>query len=186
MEVHKIIDDLRFSLEHSFSEDMLLHVITDQTAALRQSFRLERSAFSPIDIEFLKSLRAISSHLSTFIELKEELPDVDSIDEYATTMQRLVSLKNALASFPVGKRVGKEIRELNERLPSIRALDKANKEFRFCSRIADLEQDACRCARNHPMIIRKGTHGHFWGCSKFPFCMCTSPLTSLREEALYC
>jgi ssDNA-binding Zn-finger/Zn-ribbon topoisomerase 1 len=32
------------------------------------------------------------------------------------------------------------------------------------------------------MVIREGTHGHFWGCSLYPSCTATAQLTP-REKA---
>lgn len=120
MEVRKVIDDLRFSLEHITAEDELLRGITDQLIALRQSFPSHRALFTPSDIDFLKSLTVISDHLRAFIALKEELPSVDSLQEYMEIVSRLTHVKDALGDFPVARRVGKEIRELTERLPAIR------------------------------------------------------------------
>src|SRR5712691_1326354 len=77
MDVQNIIDELRFSVEHIVSEEELLHVITERLTALRQSFSSHRSLFTPSHIEFLKSFAGISDQLRSFIELKEELVDLD-------------------------------------------------------------------------------------------------------------
>ena len=73
MEVRRVIDDLRFSVEHITAEEELLQVITDQLTALRQSFSSHRPLFTPGDIEFLKTLTGISDYLRAFVELKKEL-----------------------------------------------------------------------------------------------------------------
>jgi hypothetical protein len=184
MEVRQVIDDLRSSLEHVTPEDELLGVIADRLTALRQSFPSHRSLFTPSDIEFLNSLSVISDHLRAFIELKEELLSVGSLKEYEDIVSRLTQAKGALACFPVARRVAKEIRALNERLPAIREQDDAQRQFRFNARILDLEQNPRRCPRNHPMVIREGTHGHFWGCSRYPFCSATAQLTPEENDLL--
>ena len=100
MEVRKAIDDLRSSLEQIAGEEELFRVISDGLTALRQSFSPHRSLFAPSDIEFLKRLAEISDHLRGFIELKEELPNVDSLKEYKEVVSRLTQTKGALAELP--------------------------------------------------------------------------------------
>ncbi|MDP3000637.1 MAG: hypothetical protein Q8N47_24350 [Bryobacterales bacterium] len=178
MDVRKIIDELKVSVEHNTEEEELLHVITARLTALRQSFLSHRSLFTPSDIEFLKSLPAISDPLRLFIELKEELIDVDTLEDYTAMMGRLVEIKGRLPSCAVRKRVMKEIRELNERLPTIRAQDDAMRQVRVNARIVDLEQNPPHCRRNHAMVIREGQHGYFWGCSRYPFCGEVAQLTA--------
>jgi hypothetical protein len=177
MEVRQTIDELRSSLERVIAEDELLGVIGDRLTHLRRLFPSHRSFFTPSDIEFLKGLSVISDHLRAFIELKEELLNVDSLKEYEDIVLRLTHAKTALACFPVVRRVAKEIRALNERLPAIREHDEAQRRFRLNARIVDLEKNPRPCRRNHPMVIREGTHGHFWGCSRYPFCCATAQLT---------
>lgn len=184
MEVRQVIDGLRFSLDNITAEDELLVVIADQLTALRQSFSSHRSLFAPSDIEFLKGLNVISDHLRAFIELKEELLNVGSLKEYSDIMGRLTRTRAALACFPVAKRVAKEIRELNERLPAIREQAETQQQFRNDARIRDLEQNPRRCPRNHPMVIRKGRQGYFWGCSRYPFCHETAQLTPEQNDLL--
>jgi hypothetical protein len=184
MEVRKTIDDLRFSLEHITAEEELFRAITDQLVALRRSFPSQRPLFTPTDIDFLKSLTPISDHLRAFIELKEELPNVDSLKEYTQIVSWLTHIKDALGRVPVAKRVGKEIRELNERLPAIRDKDEAQRKFRLNARIFDLEQNPRLCQRHHPMVIREGQHGYFWGCTRYPFCQETAQLASDQNDLL--
>jgi hypothetical protein len=184
MEVRQAIDDLRSSLEHITAEDELLGVIADRLTALRQSYPSHRSSFTPSDIEFLKSLGVISDHLRAFIELKEELASVSSLKEYEDIVSRLTRAKGSLACFPVARRIAKEIRGLNERLPAIREQDEAQRQFRLNARILDLQQNPHRCPHHHPMVIREGTHGHFWGCSRYPFCCATAQLTPEENDLL--
>jgi hypothetical protein len=184
LEVRHLIDDLRSSLEHITAEDRLLGIITDRLTSLRQLFPSHRSLFAPSDIEFLKNLAAVSDHLRAFIGLREELSDVGSLKEYTDIMGRLAYAKSALACSPVARRVAKEMRELNERLPVIREQDQANRRFRLRARILDLQQNPRRCPRNHPMVIRGGQRGHFWGCSRYPFCYETAQLSSEQNDLL--
>jgi len=184
MEVRQAIDDLRSSLERVIAEDEVLRVIADRLTVLRRLFPSHRCLFTPSDIEFLKSLSVISDHLRAFIDLKEELLNVESLKEYEDIVRRLTHAKNALACFPVARRVAKQIRALNERLPAIREQDEAQRQFRLNARILDLEQNPRRCRRNHPMVIREGTHGHFWGCSRYPFCCATAQLTPEENDLL--
>jgi ssDNA-binding Zn-finger/Zn-ribbon topoisomerase 1 len=78
----------------------------------------------------------------------------------------------------------KEIRELNEKLPTIREQDDANRQFRINTRVLDLEQNPPYCRHNHTMVIRKGRHGYFWGCSRYPFCEEVEQLTREQKDRL--
>lgn len=184
MDVENILADLRLSLETVVSEDDLLHVITERVAALRQSFPSHRRLFTPSHIEFLKSLAPVSDRLRSFIEVKEELVDVGTLAEYTAMVSRLTEIKGALGTLAVRKRVMKEIRGLNERLPAIRERDGARRQARVDSRIFDLEQDPRHCRRNHAMVIREGRYGYFWGCSRYPFCVQVVRLTPEEEDRL--
>ena len=184
MQVRQALDDLHSSLEHITAVDELLRVIADRLTALRQSYPSHRSLFTPSDIEFLKSLAVISDHLRAFLELHEELVSVKNINEYEDIVGRLSRAKNALACFPVARRIAKEIRGLNERLPAIRQQVEAQRQFRLNARILDLEQNPRRCPSRHPMVIREGTRGHFWGCSRYPFCSATAQLTPEENHLL--
>jgi hypothetical protein len=184
MKICQVIEDLRYSLERITAEDELYGIIADRLTALRKSYPLHRSLFTPNDIEFLKSLHSVSDQLQSFIEIKEELFSIDSIREYEDIVGRLVRAKGALAGFPVAKRIAKEIRDLNEKLPGIREQDKARRQFRIQMRKLDLERNPRRCRSHHPMVIREGSHGYFWGCSRYPFCHHTAQLTTEEEDLL--
>jgi hypothetical protein len=184
MEVRQAIDDLHASLERVTVEDELLGIITDRVAVLRQSYPAHRASFTARDIEFLKSLDGVSGQLRSFIETKEELASVNSVKEYEDLVCRLTRAEGSLASFPVTRRIAKEIRALHEKLPVIREHDETNHQFRLSAQVFDLEQKSRRCHRRHPMVIRRGTHGHFWGCSQYPFCCETAQLTREERERL--
>jgi hypothetical protein len=184
MDVRQVIDDLRSSLGHMTAEDQLLDFIDSSLSALRECYPACRSLFSANDIEFLKELILISNHLRAFMDLKEELVSVNSLKEYEEIIGRLGRVKSALANWPVAKRVAREIRELNERLPAIREQDEAQRRFRLGARISDLEQSPRRCRRGHPMVIRHGSNGYFWGCSRYPLCSANAQLTSEENDLL--
>jgi hypothetical protein len=185
MDVQRTIDELKSSLEHSVAEEELLETITGKLATLRKAYLTDRQSFTGDHLAFLKSLAPVSDHLRAFVEIKEELADVRGLKHYGFLMNRLADLKGALASFAVGKRVGKEIRELNEKLPDIRQQDEADEQSRLSARIIDLEQSERRCSHNHIMVIREGRYGYFWGCSRFPNCEQTKQLTSEEKGKLF-
>lgn len=167
------------------AEEELLEIITSNLAMLRQEYSLNRDSFTKDHIDFLKSLTPLSTQLRSFIALKEELSYVNSLKHYTFLMNQLVDIKNALHSFAVCKRVSKEIRELNEKLPQVRQEDEAKQQSRINTRIIDLEQNPRRCPRKHAMAIREGRYGYFWGCSKYPTCQHKQELTPDEKDRLY-
>ena len=104
----------------------------------------------------------------------------------AKIVNRLTEIKDAVGAYAVAKRVRKEIRELNERLPAIRQSDELQRKCRINARIQNLEQTNRYCRRHHPMAIREGRDGYFWGCGRYPFCHATVPLTAEESDLLSC
>ena len=185
MDMQETIDELKFSLEHSIAEEELLEAITSKLAILRKQYAFDKNSFTKDQIAFLKSLTPLSTSLNSFISLKEELVYVRSLKHYSFLTNQLVDIKNALQSFPIHKRVAKEIRELNERLPLIRQEDEIKQQSRLDARTIDLEQNPPRCPRQHTMVIREGRYGYFWGCSKYPACQYTEELSPNEKDKLY-
>jgi hypothetical protein len=167
VEVQKIIDELRLWLENVVSEDELLRVITERLAALRQAFSLDRAAFTPDHIAYLKSVGRTAEHLRLFVELRQELAYVGTLDDYREMERRLDDLKDELSPFAVSRRVAKEIRELHERRTAIQIQESAHKLF-------EVEHGAPNCRCHHPMVLRRGRNGDFWGCSRYPLCTVTA------------
>jgi hypothetical protein len=184
MDFERIIDELRLSLEQVTSEEKVFDLITERLAALRQSFRSHKSQFTSSHIEFLKSVAAAAGPLQSFIELREELAYIDTLEDYTAMVGRLVNLKGKLAPFAVCQRVKKELRELNEKLPAIREQDEGKRQVMVNTRIIDLERHAPRCRRNHAMAIREGPYDYFWGCSRYPFCGEATQLTPEQRRRL--
>jgi hypothetical protein len=156
MDIQKTIDELKRALDHTISEEEVLEIISGRLAVLRESFRSGAGSFTYHQIEFLKELTPISNHIKSFVDLKGELSDVHTMEDYSRLVSQLSEIKKKLEPFAVAKRVAKEIRELHERLPDIKLQDQTRREFRVQARILELEQDAPRCQHKHPMVVREG------------------------------
>lgn len=144
MDVRHAILELQYSLEHIASEQDLLQAVSGGLGALRESYPSNKSAFTSDDIAFLKNLNGILGRLRGFVELNDELRDVASLEEYEDAIGRLSHIKAALQGLPVVRRVAKEIRELNERLPGIRDQHMLNRDFRLNGRIGEVERNPPR------------------------------------------
>ena len=185
MDVQESIDNITRALEHVVSEKELLRTIDESLTTLRGCFPSNKSLFTPERIGFLQKAAEISGHLSSFVEIEEELADVSSLKHYTFLMNRLADMKAALAPFPVCKRVRKEMRELNDELAEIRERDDAKQQFRIDARLREMEQDPPHCGRKHAMVVREGRYGYFWGCSRYPSCQETAQFTSEQRRRLY-
>jgi hypothetical protein len=181
LDVEALVCELKYSLATRLDEEALLTDITDRLAVLRRYFPGHKSSFNEGHIEFLKDVAGIIEPLKSFIGMKEELSDVGTICDYEALIHRLTDIKTRLAPYAVFKRVTKEIRQLNESLPAIKVKDEANRGFRITARIVEMERNPRVCGRKHAMVIRAGTRGYFWGCSRFPFCQETA-LLSFEER----
>jgi hypothetical protein len=167
--VSEVIDELKYLLDHCVAEETLSSKLRDKLTILRQAYLADKTAFAPEHISFLKNLSEnITRQLFLFIELKEELPNIYSVEEHLDVKARLVSVKTELHGLPVSKRVSKEIRELDERLPSLKEQEQIRLQSKVNGRIYDLERDAPHCSRGHVMVVRESHGSHFWACSKYP------------------
>ncbi|HLJ46651.1 MAG TPA: hypothetical protein VKU01_11620 [Bryobacteraceae bacterium] len=184
MDIRKAIDDLRFSLEHITAEEQLLQTISEQLIILRQSFGTYRRQFTLADIDFLRSLSPIAESLQSFIGLREELEAVDSLHEHAELVGRLKRIRNVLGDLPLSRKINKELRELNDKRDRLFESDQARRNFRLDSRVTELNLGNRGCKHNHPMAIRKGALGFFWGCTHYPFCQETARLSQAQIQFL--
>jgi hypothetical protein len=186
--IQETIEGLRATLVSMAAEDELLDVLNAGLASLREAYRADRSQFGAEDIAYLRSLGEVAEHLRAFADVREEASvDIGSVEEYEDLLRRLRTLKDALAPYAVGRRVGVAMRELHARLPAVLERDASRSEFRRFRaqfRVLDLRQGlARRCPLKHPMVLREGSHGLFWGCSRWPQCEATAEL-SAEERAV--
>ena len=96
MPVRTTIAALHEALENTISEQDLSDMIDDRRPRVRLLYLSGEQAFTSADVEFLKTLGSVSDHLRAFIELKEELPLIDSVVKYENVINRLNRLKSAL------------------------------------------------------------------------------------------
>ena len=71
----------------------------------------------------------------------------------------LAKMRNDLRGLAVLKRVGKEMRELRERLSDLSKQHDLVQQTWLSSMIAELEHQTPRCGRRHRLIIRTGDSG---------------------------
>ena len=123
--------------------------------------------------------------LRSFLELQEELSDIDSAGQYVAVMRQLVRIKDALGPSPARTKVRTAMRNLQERLPQIREKDHQSRTIKLNTRIAEVERQSPRCPRGHSMVIRRGPNASlFWGCSEFPLCYHTKRLTAEQRSRI--
>jgi hypothetical protein len=98
---------------------------------------------------------------------------------------QLDALRDRLWPPLLAKRLDKELRGVAERavsLPEAHALKRRAVRHRT---VMELESAAPCCARcGKPVVLRETAGGSFWGCSAFPRCFCSRPLTQDERKAL--
>jgi hypothetical protein len=180
--VPQILVEIKHHLETCLDEEILLREIESRLRTLREWYPSNRDLFVS-HIPFLKSLRDdVCKQLRLFIELKEELPLVDNIEDYTSLNEQLVAIKTVLHGVAICQRVSKEIRELHAKLPRIQEQEELRQQSRIRGHILDLEREAPHCRRGHVMVIREKDGSYFWGCSKYPLHEETTSL-SPKEKA---
>lgn len=185
IDVPRVIAAVKDALGNTVAEESLLETIEEKLKLLREAYLSNKHLFTPEDVRFLKDLGGrIRKQLLSFIELKEELSNVDSIEEYLSLERRLVGVKTELQGLAVCQRVSKEIRGLHERLPQIKEQNEINRQSKISARIREIEGNAPRCRKGHLMVVREKEGSYFWGCSKYPSHTETKPLSAKEEEYL--
>ncbi len=184
--VSEVIDELKHLLDNCVAEETLASKLRDNLNILRLAYLQDKSAFALEDISFLKNLSEnITRHLVLFIALKEEeLPNIHNLEEHLTVRARFVSIRAELHGLAVSQRVGKEIRELDERLPSLKEQEETRLQSKITGRIYELERDAPHCNRGHAMVVRESHGSHFSGCSKYPMHEETKPMSPKEKACL--
>src|SRR5687768_4831557 len=100
--VSEVIEELKYLLDNCVAEETLVSEVEDKLTILRQAYLADKSAFELEHISFLKNLSdKITRQLVLFIELKEELPNIYSLEEHLNVRARLVSLRTELDGFAV-------------------------------------------------------------------------------------
>jgi hypothetical protein len=167
--VSEVIDELKQLLDNSVAEETSLSTLEDRLTILRQAYSVDKRPFTSEHIAFLKNLRDnTAKQLRLFIELKEDLSNISNLEEHLNVRERLASVRTELQGLAVSQRVSKEIRELDEKLPSLQEQEETKLQSKLIGRIFDLEREAQGCSRGHAMVIRERHGSHFWACSKYP------------------
>ena len=181
MNVQDTVDWLKRQLESSSSADKLVTSIQERIGELRNSYRADRSGFTQDDIVFLRGLKGAEEQIKEFKQVEEEIALVDSLADCHEILERLSAFEPSLGSFAIGRRIRKEIRGLNERLPELRAREESRRRFITDARIYNSEAVPRLCSKGHHMVLREGTCGYFWGCGEYPQCQETRQLTSKQK-----
>jgi hypothetical protein len=107
------------------------------------------------------------------------------IEDYERLLTQLDAVLEVTGAFPVGREVRLARRKLKERLPWIREFEAMNRTDHRLMRKAMMEAPPA-CPKGHPMSIRERRDNghHSWGCSRYPLCVETTPLSPDQKEAL--
>jgi hypothetical protein len=165
------------ALRSIFNEADLYEIISSEIKIADKNHNhsiKEKSNFSK------EELIHIRDNLRKFIELNDELSDVVDLEHLYFLLDELTSIRAVLKDYAVSKRIEKEIRELNLKVPSYVERKQTERNYELNSRFANLEKNSPKCAYGHDMVIRQGgANSYFWGCNRFPECFSTKQISSL-------
>lgn len=185
MEPNDTIEKISKNLREIQSEHEIYNLINDSLTYLRKIYRGNKTSFSEEDIKFLKSVVEINDYIHNFIELYSYIDLVSSIESYEDLVKELNEIRDKLSNFAVVVNVKKAIRHLKHRIPDINRLSQVRVEKNISKNISILEKNPPLCYSGHPMVIRKGEYGYFWGCSKFPNCLYTKDRNKREKYNLF-
>ena len=98
-------------------------------------------------------------------------------------LEALTECLDGAAGTALARRIGTEVRRLRERFPGLQAQAAA---ARRANRIRELEVRAWPCRCGEALTLRDGREpgALFWGCSTYPRCTWTHPLTDQQHRFL--
>jgi hypothetical protein len=186
MEVGPIITEIEHLLAREMDHQKLCAGLETHLTQLREEYRRNAKQFTKQQIQFLSSLGTIIQSIQRFAEIQQELDGPLDLKEYKHALQELKKLSSALGPAAVAARVKKEIRQLTERSSEVIQLEESKQNFKMTGRTCDLEDQRPACPNNkhHRLKIREGSHGYFWGCSFYPSCSYSKPLTPAEHALL--
>ena len=183
------IEALRNALLTTVAERDVIDVIDRAVPVLRDAYRSGPGEFSEPDIAFLRQVTDCRRALGTFVDVLESLNEARDVDDLLNAKVALSSVEEACSGFAVAKRVAKEQRELNERMPAAVRIEVVNRlAARTARRTAAEAAMNRRCPDRHRMVVRDGRNGPFWGCSWYRAdgsgCTATANLTDDERSQL--
>ncbi len=182
-EFSKLLEDMERELKEGVREADVATFLEEGLAEMQVLFRSNRHLFDAEIIGFLQNARYFAHRFNQFAEVIEGFEDIVDRADFDEAMEQLTALRQDFKGLKMEQRVGREIRQLQTLLPTLR---EAAKRKRFMNKnrvIARLNSHAPKCKDGHPMVLREGTPP-FWGCSFFPRCWGKRTL-SLKELDLY-
>jgi ssDNA-binding Zn-finger/Zn-ribbon topoisomerase 1 len=184
---HKtIIRKFEYELNNTISEDSLYKILSEKLKDLESSPEYTYNSLSFDDKKTIEKYNEYLKYLETFIDLKDEINNIADFMHYKEVKNDLERLAEIFNGCAVSKRIDKELRELNEKIPDINQKERLIKDSKLNSKIHQLEKRCPKCPRKHNMVIRQGgVDGWFWGCSRFPDCFFTKKLSNKEWDYLF-
>jgi len=174
---------LRAQVREEGRAQVLLDTLPVALDALRAAYPTHRAAFGVEDIRFLRRAAAMIPALEDYITLHEALDEIQTVIEAADYMEALQECFDVCMGAAVAQRIGRDMRGLRERFPGSAA---AAREVARASRLRALEINAWPCRCGEWMTLRMPSSGGdpYWGCTTYPRCTYTHPLTDNQRHFL--
>ena len=170
MDIEKMVESLKHKVKTEVHEDVLKKVLVFRNHQFRDAFEKEPSRFSEQHIAFVDEMVALLDQVEQFQTIQEDMETVYDREDYDEIMESLEFLHAQFEGMALQQRVAREIREMQTRLPQIRLAEDTKKHNQLNTRMVRLNHSAPKCTKGHPMVVREGPHGFFWGCSRYPDC----------------
>jgi len=185
MEPDNTIQRMIQALQEVHSENELILIITKSLEFLRGLWLKNRDSFNEEQIILLKRIAETEIIILTFINIKNNIKNIDNIDDFNRAISDLIIIYKKIQQFPIRKSVGKEIRSLRESFNELTESRQKRKIADIKMKIAQMEHKPPFCHNGHKMIIREGESGYFWGCHNFPKCFFTKELSKKERKFLF-
>ncbi len=185
--VIRIRSEILDALTDIHNEQALLELLESKFAELniadpKWQGRIEIDREYPNSRQLLK----IKEYIEKFVDLTEEIQTIIDLDHAQSLLKDLLKIRDNLKDFAVSKRVAKETRSLQQKMPGLQNIENEIKDHQLNSRIVNLQNNGPKCGKGHRLVIREGgANGYFWGCERFPDCFSTRQLSKKEWNYLF-
>ncbi len=167
MSVQAEIDAMEALLRDDHREQTVRTQLTTALRRVNKTFAAHPESVSADQHAALQVVSLKTKTILRFERLADRLQDVDDTDECVALARELDDIATTLSGTAVLLRVQRERRRLVEVQPTLTPGSGRQASAQRAA-ILKLELGARPCSKGHPMAIRSGENGYFWGCSAYP------------------
>ncbi len=171
MAVEKNVEQVRALFLSTYCEQKLVSRGEEILRELRSKWKKERASFTSDIVAELKTYSEAIEAIKDFELEKEDFNYLRSKEDIDDVIANVFQILDKLASFPVSKKIAKDVRDLELKRQTLPNSDERVVERKKSEAERTLKSNPPQCKKcGQNMMLREGNGSYFWGCRDFPTC----------------